>query len=30
MTEWIETYRGAVKAWERDVFDHLTVAYQPL
>lgn len=27
MTEWIETYRGIVKAWECDVFEHLTIAY---
>lgn len=24
---WTETYRGSVKAWERDLFEHLTVAY---
>jgi len=27
MSLWIETYRGIVKAWECDVFDHLTIAY---
>jgi acyl-CoA thioesterase FadM len=27
MAEWTETYRGIVKAWECDVFDHLTIAY---
>jgi acyl-CoA thioesterase FadM len=27
MAEWIETYRGIVKAWECDVYDHLTIAY---
>ncbi|MBV8652361.1 MAG: hypothetical protein JO255_12910 [Alphaproteobacteria bacterium] len=27
MAEWSETYRGIVKAWECDVFDHLTIAY---
>ncbi len=27
MSDWIETYRGAVKAWECDVFAHFTIAY---
>ena len=27
MADWIETYRGIVKAWECDVFAHLTIAY---
>jgi acyl-CoA thioesterase FadM len=27
MAEWNETWRGIVKAWECDIFDHLTVAY---
>ena len=27
MTGWTETYRGVVKAWECDVFDHFTIAY---
>jgi acyl-CoA thioesterase FadM len=27
MAEWTETYRGIVKAWECDVFAHLTIAY---
>ena len=24
---WSETYRGMVKAWECDAFEHFTVAY---
>ena len=27
MTEWTETYRGVVAAWECDAFAHLTIAY---
>jgi acyl-CoA thioesterase FadM len=27
MTEWKETYRGVVAAWECDAFAHLTIAY---
>ena len=27
MSQWIETYRGAVKAWECDTTEHFTVAY---
>ena len=27
MTEWTETYRGGVAAWECDAFAHLTIAY---
>jgi acyl-CoA thioester hydrolase len=27
MTGWTETYRGVVKAWECDVFDHFTIAF---
>src|SRR5689334_8133976 len=27
MAGWIEAYRGVVKAWECDVFAHLTIAY---
>jgi acyl-CoA thioesterase FadM len=27
MTEWSETYRGVVAAWECDAFAHLTIAY---
>ncbi|MEJ0068614.1 MAG: thioesterase family protein [Pseudomonadota bacterium] len=27
MTGWTETYRGIVKAWECDVFDHFTIAF---
>ncbi len=27
MTEWRETYRGVVAAWECDAFAHLTIAY---
>jgi len=27
MTEWIETYRGAVPPWQCDVTEHFTVAY---
>jgi acyl-CoA thioester hydrolase len=27
MGEWVETYRGMVKAWEVDPVDHFTVAY---
>jgi acyl-CoA thioesterase FadM len=27
MTNWIETYRGAVPAWQCDVTEHFTVAY---
>jgi len=27
MAGWTETYRGVVKAWECDVFAHLTIAY---
>jgi acyl-CoA thioesterase FadM len=27
MTAWMETYRGVVKAWECDVFDHFTIAF---
>lgn len=27
MSQWIETYRGAVPPWEADVVEHLTVAY---
>ena len=27
MTEWNETYRGVVAAWECDAFAHLTIAY---
>lgn len=26
-TDWSETYRGMVKAWECDAFEHFTVAY---
>jgi acyl-CoA thioesterase FadM len=27
MTEWIETYRGVVSAWECDIVEHFTIAY---
>ena len=27
MTDWTETYRGVVAAWECDAFAHLTIAY---
>src|SRR5260370_13235720 len=27
MTNWTETYRGVVAAWECDAFAHLTIAY---
>src|ERR1700678_881760 len=27
MTNWIETYRGAVPPWQCDVTEHFTVAY---
>lgn len=27
MTEWLETYRGVVNAWECDVVEHFTIAY---
>jgi len=27
MTDWIETYRGAVPAWQCDVTEHFTIAY---
>lgn len=27
MSQWLETYRGIVAAWECDVFAHLTIAY---
>jgi acyl-CoA thioesterase FadM len=27
MSEWLETYRGAVAPWECDTQDHLTIAY---
>jgi len=27
MTEWIETYRGAVPPWQCDVTEHFTIAY---
>ena len=27
MTKWLETYRGAVNAWECDVVEHFTIAY---
>ena len=27
MTNWIETYRGAVPPWQCDVTEHFTIAY---
>src|SRR5580692_5026562 len=27
MTNWIETYRGAVPSWQCDVTEHFTIAY---
>src|ERR1700712_5326830 len=27
MTDWIETYRGAVPPWQCDVTEHFTIAY---
>lgn len=27
MTQWLETYRGVVNAWECDVVEHFTIAY---
>ncbi|MFM9939610.1 MAG: thioesterase family protein [Hyphomicrobiaceae bacterium] len=27
MTEWIESYRGTVSAWECDIVEHFTIAY---
>ena len=24
---WLETYRGAVRAWESDTYEHFTIAY---
>ncbi len=27
MTQWIETYRGVVSAWECDIVEHFTIAY---
>jgi acyl-CoA thioesterase FadM len=27
VTEWIETYRGVVSAWECDIVEHFTIAY---
>src|SRR5262245_5242832 len=27
MGEWVETYRGAVSAWECDTVEHFTIAY---
>ena len=27
MTDWIETYRGAVPPWTGDVTEHFTIAY---
>ena len=28
-TQWIETYRGAVAAWECDAFGHMNIAFYP-
>jgi hypothetical protein len=27
MTDWTETYRGAVPPWQCDVTEHFTIAY---